>query len=790
MTGVSLRNRAPLASLLVGVLWAVSSSPSSGEPPDSKPLDVDALVRAPRLALFSPPSVSPDGRLAAYTVVDPSRIPLRVDQAEVGLRTGVPWHAFGGDIWLSDLASRERRNLTKGAGDNWLPSWSPDGRYLAFFSDRESPVAPAEARLWVWDRQRDELRRVSDAQTLAFNLAIEWTSDGRVVVRLTPEKMSRREYFEKVSGRKWERATTRSEPDAGAATAKIFRFDPAAPRTEATSTQVNPDVLLSDLALIDVVSGAVERISTGRRIAEFRVSPDRAKVAIVVTTGYERAGSQQMVGGIEVRDVPARRSRELVHDIHLDYWAPEFRFNWSPRSDAVAYRASGPAGAKKELFVASLAGGAPRCLAEEVAKDPFRTAREGSPLWLGDSVVFGRDGALWRAKADGSEARLFAALPGKELTPVEMGSGQIWSPDAGGRVLATTFDAITKKAGFASFDGRTGKKVAAFEEEKGYPGWQYYVPPQALPDRASALYLAEDARRPPNFWRVPASLAGEPEAVSDVAPVLSRMEFGKAGLVEWKTPTGDTLRGALLYPAGYERGKRYPLIVKVYGGQDVSDELYQFGFSGQGNVDNLQILATRGYAVLLADSRQRVGTPMRDIFATMMPGVDRVIEMGVADPDRMGIMGHSYGGYSTLSLVVQTERFQAAVADAGFGDLVAAYGLLEPDGTNYLMSWAETGQGLMRGTPWEFRDRYIENSPVFFLDKVTTPVLLTEGSADYPTLNDEVFSDLRRLGKRVEYVRYEGEGHWAGTWSVANQKDKLERTIAWFDEHLKKDPSK
>jgi len=204
-------------------------------------------------------------------------------------------------------------------------------------------------------------------------------------------------------------------------------------------------------------------------------------------------------------------------------------------------------------------------------------------------------------------------------------------------------------------------------------------------------------------------------------------------------------------------------------------------------VDNLQIFATRGYAVLYADSKQRVGTPMRDIFATMMPGVDRVVEMGIADPDRMAIMGHSYGGYSTLALVVQTTRFKAAVVDAGIGDLVAAYGLLEPDGTNYLMSWAETGQGLMRGTPWEFRERYVENSPVFFLDKVATPVLMTEGTEDYPTLMDEVFSDLRRLGKRVEYVRYQGEGHWAGTWSVANQKDKLERTIAWFDEHLKKD---
>jgi len=762
------------AGLVASAIHAAESLPRS--------LDVDALLRAPRIALFATPSVSPDGRYAAYTVIDPARIPLRVNQAEVGFRTGVPWNSFGGDIWIADLERRERRNLTKGVGNSWLPSWSPDGRYLAFLSDRESPRTPAQARLWVWNRAKDELRRASDAETLAFNMSIEWLSDGRrVVVRLTPEKMSRREYFEKVLGRRWE--PTPKEAAAGGATAKLFRFDPAAPKTEATSNQVNPDFLLTDLALVDVESGAVERISTGKRVASFRVSPDRAKVGIVTTTGYEREGSQQMVGGIAVYDVGTRRWSDPVRDIHLDYWAPEFHFSWSPGSDAILYRTSGPAGTKRELCIATLRTGAIRILFEDVAKDPFRRIHEGDPLWSGGAVVFGQDGALWRAPEDGGKPRLFAAFPGRELTPLQSGSGALWAP--GGRVVAETFDPKTKKAGFAAFDERAGKLLASIEEEKSHPGWGYYVPPLVLPDGNSVLYLAEDAAHPPNFWRVRGSLAGAPEPVSDVAPELSRVPLGTAGLVEWKTPAGDTLRGALLYPAGYEKGKRYPLVVKVYGGQDVSDDLFQFGFSSQGNVDNLQIFATRGYAVLYADSKQRVGTPMRDIFATMMPGVDRVVEMGIADPDRMAIMGHSYGGYSTLALVVQTTRFKAAVVDAGIGDLVAAYGLLEPDGTNYLMSWAETGQGLMRGTPWEFRERYVENSPVFFLDKVATPVLMTEGTEDYPTLMDEVFSDLRRLGKRVEYVRYQGEGHWAGTWSVANQKDKLERTIAWFDEHLK-----
>jgi dipeptidyl aminopeptidase/acylaminoacyl peptidase len=170
-----------------------------------------------------------------------------------------------------------------------------------------------------------------------------------------------------------------------------------------------------------------------------------------------------------------------------------------------------------------------------------------------------------------------------------------------------------------------------------------------------------------------------------------------------------------------------------------------------------------------------------------MPGVDRTIDMGVADPNRIGIIGHSYGGYSTLALIAQSRRFKAAVMRAGFGDLIAAYGELSPDGTNYMVPWAESGQGRMGGSPWEVRERYLENSPIFQLDRVDTPLLIIHGTVDRavaPFLTDQVFVGLRRLGKRVDYVRYAGEDHWEGQWGRPNQIDYLTRVIDWFDRYL------
>jgi len=101
--------------------------------------------------------------------------------------------------------------------------------------------------------------------------------------------------------------------------------------------------------------------------------------------------------------------------------------------------------------------------------------------------------------------------------------------------------------------------------------------------------------------------------------------------------------------------------VQVYGGMLLSDQVNQFGL-GDGGTDNMQLFATRGYAVAVTDAPQQLATPMVDLAKTILPGVDKVIEMGIADADRIGVWGHSYGGYSAFSLIVQTQRFKAAVA--------------------------------------------------------------------------------------------------------------------------------
>ena len=764
-------------------MLALLTCPAIGPAQDvPTPLPIETLLTAPRLSPVTVPTIAPDGQWLAYTVVHHGRKPT-FDPLSV------PWYAAGGDILVSRISGRDARNLTLGRGNSWAPSWSPDGRRIAFLSDQGGGGSGGQAHVWIWDRASGRLYQVSQMPALdpwGRLGRLEWLADSRtIVVKTVPDGESPQARKRLLSGVSDDEPV---EPDSGV-TARIFRSDPthseAAPRSDPT----NLNDFLGDLALVDVETGTVRRLSSGFRICSYALSPSRRMLAWAAATRFERAGSYQILIDLFAYDLEKGELRQLVADAPLaSGYVSAPMFSWSPTSRAIAYRTSGPPGTKDEVYVVSVDGGAPRRVFNGPVLEESPHA-EGRPLWDGGTaVLFVQDGALWRAAADGARAVRFASAPDRQLHMIEHGYGTLWSPDGGRSTVVVTGSPSTKRMGLARVDLQTGVVTQLLEENRWYDTTRA-SPPVVTPDKSAILYVAQDGRRPPDLWLAQGNGNPHPRQVSRVAPALSTFAGGAAGIIEWRGLDGDTLRGALLYPAGYRSGIRYPLIVKVYGGTNVSDEINQFGLAST-PVENLQVFASRGYAVLLADSRLHVGTPVLDLLKTVMPGVDRVVELGIADPTRIGVMGHSYGGYSALALLTQSRRFRAAVVRAGIGDLVGAYGQLSPAGTNYLLPWAEQGQGRMGGTPWEVRERYIENSPIFYLDRVEAPVLLIHGAADHgvpPFLADQVFSGLRRLGKPVEYARYAGESHSEEGWSLPNQVDYLTRVVAWFDRYLKGD---
>ncbi len=193
--------------------------------------------------------------------------------------------------------------------------------------------------------------------------------------------------------------------------------------------------------------------------------------------------------------------------------------------------------------------------------------------------------------------------------------------------------------------------------------------------------------------------------------------------------------------------------------------------------------ADPGYAMLFPDIPLEGKDPMTEMVPPVEAAVDAALATGRVDPERLGLFGHSDGGYSVNSLGTQTDRFAAAVSSTGSSNLASYFFQAQfEDGTT---GWFETGQGRMGGPPWEYSERYVANSPVFHLDRVTTPLLLLHSADDKAYWQSvEMYAGLDRLGKEAVLVRYEDAHHWFGAWGQEKLRDFWRRVLDWYDRHL------
>jgi len=303
------------------------------------------------------------------------------------------------------------------------------------------------------------------------------------------------------------------------------------------------------------------------------------------------------------------------------------------------------------------------------------------------------------------------------------------------------------------------------------------------------LFMREDANRPTEYYAGDATLKNATQ-VSENAPDAPRYALAAGSrLVDYVSDKGDTLQGALLLPAGHEPGKRYPTVVYYY--EKLSQTLHNWSNPDFGRTGwNPTMYTSNGYAVFIPDIVYRLDDPGMSAVWCVLPGVKAAIATGVVDPDRIGIHGHSWGGYQTCFLITQTGMFKAAAAGAPLTNMVSMYDLVYWNSGGGNMSIFEASQGRFRGAPWENWEAYLRNSPVYHVKNVTTPLLMLhndkDGAVDF-TQGVEFYNALRRLQKPVVMVQYKGENH--GLVKMENRKDYSVRMMEFFDHHLKGRPA-
>jgi len=649
---------------------------------------------------------------------------------------------------------------------SWGARWSPDGRRLVAYVAHEGPSC-----LYIWERMTNELRPLSEATVRPF-FGFEiprWTPDGSTLIaKLWPSDLP----VERAA----ERANT--HPDRPAVT--VFSFDPD--HKEEPGTSPLPgwfERARCDLGRIDAPTGAVQRLATNWRFRGWPVTIDSQAVVLLRMTDCDET-LQQLYYDLTVVPFDGTPPRTIARRVSQNYG---ICFSGSPDGRYLAYTTA-ERGKKGRLFVVPVDGSEePRDLSADTEVDLAQSYE--APRWSADgcTIYCLTSGGVWAfSKEDGSAENITAQLDRQVCFWVQRpGEGTVW-PSEGTSLLVGIRDPATKREGLARVDRRDGGGEVVMEFDKTC-GSTFVV--EAAPDGSACYLVAEAAHHPPEIWRVETG-SGTSRRLLSLNPDLSDVEMGKARVIEWRAPDGKAQHGALLLPPTHVEGERVPLIVEIYGGSMASNQVHRFGFGGR-HADNAQLLAAKGYAVLYPDLPMENRDPLRQILPQVLPAVNRAIDLGIADPDRLGLMGHSYGGYSTLALLTQTTRFRAAVCSAGMVNLTSFYGTLTKDGDSQWLGWSESGQARLGGSLWERREAYIENSPLFYLDRVRTPLLLVHGCEDLGAHAQagEAFNALRRLGQPVELRRYHKEGHWPGTWSETNLRDLCERVLCWFDEYLK-----
>lgn len=735
---------------------------------------ISDAIAVKSFAVRTPLHLSPDGNYLAYAIQAPQRRPSP-EQKEPGvfLPTGAPLELAGSEVWVVCMPTGEAHKLTSDGGIDWSPRWSPDGRQLAFYSDRAGV-----AQLWVWDREEDRQWPFSEvAIRVAFGFEVpQWTPDGtHVIAKLRPDDQPENEATSLEN-----RTDSRDSRKASIIVWQTEQNEIASESKQANALAF-AERIHGDVGIFDTRTGEVRRLAQGFYTTDMVLSPDGLFVAVLNLSGRAELTSQAVLFELLLVPLNGTPTRRLAANIRGSQ-AKGATLSWSPDGQHLVYTS------QDGLYLLSTKGGEPSNLTATLSDKPgYIYCR---PLWStdGNSLFCMSDGHLWQVATDGRNARkLTEGLEREVIGAVAAGNTHvIWTPDGGQSVCVQTHNPDTKQDGFYRVQIANPCSTCLVELPVRL-GRLIRFDLDAVSYDRQIIYRAEDATHPQDAWIADSTFIDRRQ-VTRLNPQLSRFAFGSTRLIEWNAQDGRLFRGVLLLPADYEEGHRYPLIVWIRGGDYLSEFVYTFGFASQGE-GNFQVMANRGYAVLGVDTPLQSNEPLKELPGLVMPAVDKVIELGIADPERLGIMGYSYGGYSVNVLITQTTRFKAAVSGGGISNLTSYYGALSKSGHSFAIGWSESGQGRMGGSLWEHRQRYIDNSPIFHLDKVEAPLLLYCGEVDADGVAlaqaAEMFSGLRRLGKTVVIACYCGENHNTPTWSATHLVDLWQRILDWFEEHLR-----
>ena len=635
-----------------------------------------------KITVMSGIDISPDGSLVAYVVKRPV---MTKDESE--------WQH---QIFVTQRGGNNTFPLTEGESSSYCPRWSPDGRWIAFLSDRSG-----DNNIWIISTKGGEASQVTNVDTEVLDF--KWSIEGKTLSFLAPDPRSDKE-----------QAAIKGKDDAqvkGQNVRMNHLWAVAWPGAASSSSDGGYELA---------------RITEGNfSVLDWDWSPDGKSIAFSHASSPEPA--DEFFSDISTVYLETGKVTPLVKSDAMEK-SPLY----SPDGRWIAYTASDLPPVDFSAFWVYLvpaSGGQPRCLAKTPDQKPHLLG------WSED----GKRLYLWEYRGT---TTAFSALPADGSEPEDVSA-------QGGVMDEIRMNRAKTAVGFT------------FQNSS--------VPPEVYVSDVEGF---------------------SPERATSFNDGLPLQALGKTEIVSWNSSDGQRIEGLLTYPVGYQPGVRYPLLLVIHGGPASTSSQDFIGgstFYPLSYFYPYAAFSSQGYAILRPNPRGSGGygavfrkANIRDWggmdYQDLMTGVDYMVRIGIADPDRLGVMGWSYGGYLTAWTVTQTDKFRAASVGGGITDLVSM------DGTSDL---SDLVSAYLNGSFWEEYDLYINRSPLYHVKNVTTPILIQHGAEDtlVPiTQGEELYSALTGRAVPVEMVLYPRSGHAPEEPKLL--RDVMSRNLEWFKRYL------